>query len=252
MYKVLRLDLIPVTTTFNAYGHDNESLRVELEPADTGIIKTEEIDFQFQLVDTKSNSLVDENALKISHDRKLHVIIYDPALKEFQHVHPVANGDSWEVPVKFNRSGEYWLWARGELLDGEEFSSPVRVTMEIRDPSWPIPPTFSDVRSGSDGSSVVTLSGERLKTGKMAMLNVELSRNDGTKPVNSPYLGAFAHVVAVFSDADSLIHVHPMDTSNPNQGMLHATFPNAGFYRLWIQFMDAGSLRTVPHPMQVF
>jgi len=152
MYKVLRLALIFVTTTFNAYGHGDGDLRVELEPADTGIIKTEEIDFRFQLVDTKSNSLVDENALKISHERKLHVIIYDPALKEFQHVHPVANGDSWEVSVKFNRSGEYWLWAQGELLDGEEFSSPVRVTVEIRYPSWPIPPTLSDVRSGSDAA----------------------------------------------------------------------------------------------------
>ncbi len=252
MYKVLRLALIFVTTTFNAHGHGDGDLRVELEPVDTGIVKTEEIEFRFQLVDTKSNSLVDENALKISHERKLHVIIYDPALKEFQHVHPVANADSWEVPVKFNRSGEYWFWAQGELLDGEEFSSPVRVTVEIENQAWPTPPTLSDIRSGNDGNSVVTLSKERLKAGKMAMLNVELSRNDGTKPVNRPYLGAFAHVVAVFSDADSLIHVHPMDTSNPNQGMLHATFPNAGFYRLWIQFMDAGTLRTVPLSVQVF
>ncbi len=252
MYYVLRLALIFVTATFNAHGHGDVDLRVEIEPTETGIVKTEEIEFRFQLVDTKSNSLVGEDALRISHERKLHLIIYDPALKEFQHLHPVANDDSWVIPVKFNRSGEYWFWAQGELLDGEDFSSPVRVTVDIKDPAWPTPPTLSDLRSGSDGISVVTLSKERLKAGKMAMLSVELSRNDGTEPVNSPYLGAFAHVIAVFSDADSLIHVHPMDTANPNQGMLHATFPNAGYYRLWIQFMDAGTLRTVPLSVRVF
>ena len=32
----------------------------------------------------------------------------------------------------------------------------------------------------------------------------------------------------------------------PNTGMLHATFPAAGDYRLWIQLMDRGELKTVP------
>jgi hypothetical protein len=42
-----------------------------------------------------------------------------------------------------------------------------------------------------------------------------------------------------------------MDTSNPNQGMLHATFPHKGAYRLWIQFIDGGQLRTVPLSVKV-
>ena len=62
----------------------------------------------------------------------------------------------------------------------------------------------------------------------------------------TPYLGAFAHIIAVpADDGDSLIHVHPMNGGQKNEGMLHATFPTAGLYRIWIQFLDNGDLKTV-------
>jgi hypothetical protein len=31
-----------------------------------------------------------------------------------------------------------------------------------------------------------------------------------------------------------------------NPAMIHVVFPEAGDYRLWVQFMDGGVLRTVP------
>ncbi len=83
----------------------------------------------------------------------------------------------------------------------------------------------------------------------MIMLN--FSREDGSKPNITPYLGAIAHVVAVALDGDTLIHVHPMNGRNPNEGMIHATFPTAGFYRLWIQFIDDSVLRVIPLSIEV-
>ena len=41
-------------------------------------------------------------------------------------------------------------------------------------------------------------------------------------------------------------HVHPMTSPEPNEGILHTTFPAAGDYRLWIQFKDGGELKVVP------
>jgi hypothetical protein len=37
-----------------------------------------------------------------------------------------------------------------------------------------------------------------------------------------------------------------MDGGQPNEGMLHVSFPTEGFYRLWVQFIDAGELKTIP------
>ncbi len=83
------------------------------------------------------------------------------------------------------------------------------------------------------------------------MLDLKFTRTDGTSAVITPYLGALAHVVATPTDGDSLIHVHPMDGNQPNEGMLHVTFPTAGMHRLWIQFIDGGNLKTIPLVVKV-
>ena len=85
----------------------------------------------------------------------------------------------------------------------------------------------------------------------MAMLTLTLSREDGSPAIVTPYLGSFAHVISTPEDGDSLIHVHPMNGSSPTQGMLHVTFPTAGFYRVWVQFIESGALKTVPLSVEV-
>lgn len=85
----------------------------------------------------------------------------------------------------------------------------------------------------------------------MAMLTLTFTKADGSPSNATPYLGAFAHVIATPQDGSSLIHVHPMDGSVPNEGMLHVEFPKEGFYRLWIQFNDEGILKTVALSVKV-
>lgn len=209
--------------------------------------------YQFQLVDTKINKLITDQDLNISHEKKLHFLAYDPSLNEFQHVHPEFDGKIWSVELNFSVDGHYWVWAQGELsVDQVEFSTANRLNITGGAAPWPTPPALSDIRTGTSGNSVVTLSKSKILAGKMIMLNVVLSRNDGSAVQIEPYLGAFAHVIAVPEDGDSLLHVHPMNGLKPNEGMLHATFPLAGQYRLWIQFIDGGNLRTIPLSVSVY
>ena len=60
-------------------------------------------------------------------------------------------------------------------------------------------------------------------------------------------------MVGVISDGDALIHVHPMDMGDddPSKIMVHFAFPAAGMYRLWVQFIDHGDLKTVPLAVKV-
>lgn len=234
------------------FAHEEES-RVAVESDFTMPVQAGVVHYAFELVDTKTNKVLSDVDLNVTHERKLHLLAYDPALKEFQHVHPDFDGRYWKVDLDFSVDGEYWLWVQGELSeDNEEFSASTRLKVQGGLSPWPTPPQLGDIRSGEDSNSVLTLGNQRLRAGKMVMMNLTFSRKDGSSPTLSPYLGAFAHVVAVFDDADTLIHVHPMSTGNPNQGMLHVTFPNVGFYRLWVQFIDAGQLKTVPVSVQVF
>ena len=220
-------------------------------PAPTGAGKST---LTFQMIDTAQNKLISESDLSLSHEAKLHMMIYDPSLKEFQHVHPQmtsAGNATWNVEVNFQVNGNYWVWVQGELASsGESFSASNRMLVTGAKPAWP-ETALLDLRSGEDSNSIVTLGSTTLRAGKMAMLNMVFSHKDGTSPVITPYLGAVAHVVATSSDGDVLIHVHPMAGSSANVGMLHVSFQEAGFYRLWIQFIDNGVLKTVPLSLEV-
>lgn len=204
------------------------------------------VTYSFELMNESTGEAISDTDLNVSHEKKLHLLSYDPALKEFQHVHPQFNGTNWTVTLNYTVNGQYWIWAQGQLTAGEEdFSVNTRLEVVGGAPAWPTSPIKADARTGTDGNSRLTLSNGVIKAGSMAMLNVVISRLDGTTPVITPYLGAFAHAILVPNSGDDLIHVHPMEGSVPYKGMLHTTFPKAGGYRLWLQFIDGGVLRTV-------
>lgn len=234
-----------------ALAHGGQEPKVVIEPEKIEVVPTNNYQYKFQLFDTVKNVLLTDSSLDITHEKKLHFLAYDPALQEFQHVHPVFDGTYWVVDLNFQASGNHWLWAQGQITGGEEFSTPKRLNVRVHQPARPAPPRLSDIREGVDSISKVSLSRQSLRAGQMAMVDMTFSRTDGTSPQITPYLGALAHVVAVSDDADSLVHVHPMNGGSPNKGMLHVTFPFKGHYRLWIQFIDGGNLKLVPLAVKV-
>lgn len=248
-FRTLSILFLSLASSF-AFAHGDES-RVAIELESPATISAGKTIVSFQMIDTESNKVLTPSELNISHEKKLHFISYDPSLTEFQHLHPEFDGKFWNVELNYAVNGNYFIWTQGELSsDSEEFSSVTRIEVTGGQTSWPAP-VLGNIRSGKNAGSVATLSGQALKAGKMAMLTLTLTREDGAPAQITPYLGAFAHVIATPEDGDSLIHVHPMNTAKPNEGMLHATFPTAGHYRLWVQFQDASQLKTVPLSVEV-
>lgn len=242
MFKFSNILLGFIFTVFSTYAH----AEVKLELKSGNKISAGQTVVSFDLIDSSTGAHLSANDLSISHEKKLHFIAYDPGLMEFQHVHPDFDGTSWNVDMNFAVNGDYFVWAQGELAsDSSDFNANTRLLVENGTPEWPTP-NLSDVRSGSLTGSVATLSNQKIKAGKMAMLMLTFTEADGSPANISPYLGAFAHVISTPTDGSSLLHVHPMDGSTPNEGMLHATFPNPGFYRIWVQFIDGGVLKTIP------
>lgn len=232
-------------------GHGNVETRIVLE-TEINTVTAGLNTIKFKIHDSEAHQMIGDSDLAISHEKKLHLIIYDFSLNEFQHIHPEFDGADWKASVQLNVDGNYWMWAQGELVsDGTEFSSPTKISVIGGRPAWPLPPALVDTRSGASGLSQINLSLNRLRAGRMAMLDLKMSRTDGSTVQLTPYLGAFAHVIATADDGDSLIHVHP-EGKGPAQGMLHVTFPSAGLYRLWVQFIDGGILKTIPISVQVF
>lgn len=232
------------------HDHDEEN-RVEIALTSHQTIAGNVV-AEFRLLDHKDHRALTPNDLNITHEKKLHFLVYDPSLQEFQHVHPEFDGQSWKADLKFEVNGNYFVWAQGEVsADFEEFSTMTRLQVTGGSPAGPSP-SLPDVRVGNLSGTIATLSGETLRAGQMTMLDLIFTREDGSGADITPYLGAFAHVIVTAEDGESLIHAHPMNGVAPNEGMLHMTFPTAGNYRLWVQFIDAGILKTIPLSVQVF
>jgi hypothetical protein len=218
---------------------------VQIETPQTILSASESLNFSFNLVDDKTSKSISDMDLIETHTKILHLVVYDASLNEFNHVHPQFNGTAWDVELNLPVSGSYKVWAQGKTLNGQEFSVSRSLTIENGEAEIPVA-SLGDVRVGADGTTQVELANTKLKAGKMAMIDFMVKRTDGTAPSLSPYLGAFAHVIATQLNGNDLIHVHPMEGNDANMGMLHATFPLAGEYRLWIQFIDDGVLKTIP------
>lgn len=228
-------------TFISAFARAEVQLKPSITSATAGTVE-----YQFDLYSTDTAKTLSDSDLAVDMEKKLHLIVYDPALKEFQHLHPEFDGKNWHVQATFAVDGEYWVWAQGKVKSTKkEFAASMRLTITGGAAAWPAPPTLGDVRMGSADISAVQLGSDKIYAGQMVMLDIAFGRNDGSQPSLSPYLGAFAHVVAVSNDGSTLEHVHPMDNGD-NTGMLHATFPTAGDYRLWIQFIDGGELKVIP------
>ena len=114
----------------------------------------------------------------------------------------------------------------------------------------------------------------KLEAGKEAMLHFQIRDAKG-KPIKDlqPYLGAMGHCVILSEDTEGYLHSHPMEggakhdmskmgdmkgmnhSAPPKSGgpdvMFHTTFPKAGIYKAWGQFMHKGKLITAGFVLNV-
>ena len=249
--KHFLLSVITLALNFSAQAATPPTARVSIQPEIQGNYQAGTFEYKFQLLDHESNQSVRDQDLNLSHTKKIHLIAYDESLQEFNHVHPTFDGLTWNVVLNLPVDGSYFVWAQGELLDGTAFSTFVNGNLINGAPKNSTLP-LGDVRNASDKETVFEMAKSKIRAGKMVMLNFKVSRTDGVTPIMAPYLGAFAHVIATPASGNELIHVHPMQGNEPNSGMIHATFPKEGTYRLWVQFIEHDELKTIPLSVVVF
>ena len=237
---------LSLLSTSPALAHGADDPRVSLEAeVQANLQAGDKISFGFQLFDEVNKKAISDQDLQLSNTQKIHLIVYDASLKEFNHVHPSFDGKVWNSELSLHVNGAYFIWAQGQLNDGTEFSASYRTQVEGGNPALPVV-DLGDHRKASDGVTVVELQNQKLVAGQMTMLNYKVTRTDGIDPVITPYLGVAAHIIAVSPDGDELIHAHPMAASNATSGMIHITFPTEGDYRIWVQLLDHNELKTVP------
>lgn len=204
---------------------------------------------------TASGKPVAPADLLVAHTRKLHLLVVDPTLNDYQHIHPEPGrrDGEWVFSMTPQRSGVYRVFAdftpaatqRG-LYASADFTVPGTVPTVTREPN-----TTSQVAGFKFELELPPV----LQAGKVADLKFRIESPGREKqPVPlQPVMGAFAHLVAFDEARSGFAHLHPneIDLSKPPDSLrpeltFKVTIPSPGRYVIWAQVNLAGSEIFVP------
>ena len=182
--------------------------------------------------------------LLVAHTQKLHLLIADPTLTDYQHIHPEPGRRTGEWAFDFTpqRPGTYRVFAdftpvatsRG-LYAAVDFTVPGEVATVIQ--------TVITTAQANNLNFELVLPG-RFRAGIPADLILRIeSAGAEKKPVPlQPVMGAFAHVVAFDEQRSGFAHLHPqqLDLSQPPDPIhpelnFKVLIPKAGRYVIWAQ-----------------
>ncbi|APA95711.1 hypothetical protein [Nocardia seriolae] len=179
------------------------------------------------------------------HDKDLHLIVVRTDASQFRHVHPAKAPDgTWSIDWKWAAPGSYRVFADFSPVGGPGeivLSRTVAVAGNVTDK--PLPPVS---RTANVDGYQVTLKGDLTTAG--SELTFDVTR-DG-KPVTDlqPYLGAYAHLVALRATDLAYLHVHPegeVGKTAPGPDVVFAAqAPSDGNYRLYLDFQHGGAVHT--------
>ena len=193
---------------------------------------------------TASGKPVAPADLLVAHTRKLHLLIVDPTLNDYQHVHPEPGrrAGEWVFTLTPARSGRYRVFAdftpaatqRG-LYASVDFTVSGPVATVVREPN---------TTTQAAGYNFTLIVPPAFRAGQPAELKFLIASPGREKiPVPlQPLMGAFAHLVAFDEARSGFAHLHPNEadlTKPPDAKRPELTFkvtiPAPGRYAIWAQ-----------------
>lgn len=238
---------------------------VTLTLTNTGGAPTPGAEARFTLtLRTASGKLIAPEDLLIAHTKLLHLLIIDPWLDDYQHVHPEpgrAKGE-WTFAFTPKREGLYrvfadftpvatarGLYASVDVPVGR--AAPAGLTLTLQHaPNWTLE------RDGYRFELVPAAL--PIKAQRPTDLKLRITRPAGGTVPMGPVMGAYAHLVAFDEARSGFAHLHPMevdlaqrpDATHPELNF-KITIPRAGRYVIWAQVNLGGHETFVPFWFEV-
>jgi hypothetical protein len=205
--------------------------------------KDEPVEFILTLR-TASGKPIGPADLLVAHTRKLHLLVVDPTLTDYQHIHPEPGrrDGEWKFILTPSRAGLYRVFAdftpvatqRG-LYASADFAVPGAVAKVV---------TNSDTTYQERGYNFELVMPPVLRAGQPTMLRFRIESQGAVKePVPlEPVMAAYAHLVAFDEARSGFAHLHPVenDLTKPPDSVhpelsFRLTIPVSGRYVIWAQ-----------------
>lgn len=212
------------------------------------------------LTDAKTGAPIGPNDLELVHTKKLHLLIIDESLTDYQHIHPVPGTKAGEwvftFTPKFARTYRVWADSTRSGADQEY----VFADLPAGSQKAPAPDANPVATAELNGLKFALSFDGAVKAGKGVMGSVAVIDTKSGKPFTQlqPIMGAFGHVVAFSRDWGSIEHVHPLgseptkdsDRSGPVIGF-HMQPANSGVLKIFVQILANGKETIVPFTVNV-
>jgi hypothetical protein len=210
---------------------------------------------------TYSGKPLGPDDLATAHAKKLHLLIIDPTLTDYQHVHPVPAGapGAWSFTFTPHAGGSYrffadfvpivtgnGLYAWADLPVGGPADT--KVERVVPDALGTLSPSNGFHPVERDGYRfTLTPSAQPIRASKLVDLKFTIERMGGGPVPLQVIMNAFAHLVAFDDQRSGFAHMHPQEydiTKPPDAVHPVLTFklllPRAGRYVIWSQVLIAG------------
>lgn len=206
---------------------------------------------------TASGKPIGPEDLLVVHTKKLHLLVADPSLTDYQHEHPqpTETPGEWSFSFRPHFGGRYRIFADFTPV-ATGLGLYANTELQVIGPAAPPEPTSMDNtwRVERDGYRYVLFPSELpIRVGRTTDLRFVAMRLDGGRVPLGPIMGAYAHLVAFDEACSGFAHLHPTETdlSKPPDAIkpvLHfkIMIPKAGRYVIWAQLNLGGRQTFIP------
>ncbi|MFA6036820.1 MAG: hypothetical protein WC748_01705 [Legionellales bacterium] len=248
---VLVLQLCFVSIAFATTGY---TLSAQTEPS-----LKENTTSAVTLFLTDDGRAIVENDLKTVHTEKIHALIIDPTLTDYQHIHPTVGKKAGEYVFNFtpHTQNNYRIWL--DITPKNDAQRYVIADMFGINKNNPSVIKTLNLVTTIDGYDFKLKFDQPLKVGAHVMSTVIITDKNG-KPVTNlePIMEAFAHIVAFNEDYETILHVHPMGSEPKDPALrggpeidFHLTPSKIGFIKIFVQVQINGKEIFAPFGVEV-
>jgi hypothetical protein len=195
--------------------------------------------------------------LAVTQTQLLHLLLVDPSLEDYQHIHPVPDGESgsWTFDFTPKLPGAYKVYA--QFIPTLSMREMIGQT-EIVVPGESAPGVRRGLAPFKDGDYVFHLasSASPAVAGTETTLTLTVQRADGGKVDLQEIMGTVGHMVAFDDGRHGVAHLHPTltgkerDPLQPTMAFL-VNLLEPGRYRLWAQVKLDDRERYIPFDLEV-
>lgn len=212
-------------------------------------------DLRLRVVNSKTGAV--QANFDIAHEQKFHLLIASKDLNWFRHEHPVMAADgTWSLPFTFPAGGDYWIY--GDVAPSGQGSRVLIAKLSVKGPKPTWSPRIATNRRAADGGLVAELfTTEAIEVGKSTVVGVRLTSQGMPAGDTVPWLGAAGHMMIFHQDGRTVVHSHPSEDAASaalvKKGTIQfsARFPKAGLYKVYVQAMWHGKVRTLGFGLRV-